>query len=491
MANLHGSENEVPKITADGHVPSVPGKKLLLLNCSIVTMNPELQLYRKGALLVENDKITAIGPSHVLANDPSLKSAERVDLTGKWLLPGLVNTHVHTSQQLGRGIADEVDLVTWLHDRIWPYEAALTENDSYLSTLLCGVELIRSGVTCFAEAGGQHVPGMARAVTELGLRACLCPSIMDSGEGLPAKWAAATADSCIQEQEALHAKFNGTAEGRIRSWFGLRQILNSTDALLRQTKEAADRLQTGIHMHVAEIPFENEHVAATRGLPPGGGGTVTHLNNIGVLGANLLAAHSVWISEPEVDMFAAARVNSCHCPGSAMHMLGFSPVEEMLKKGVNVSLGTDGAPSNNRMSLVDEMYLAGLINKGKKAFTDGVVDPTALPAETVLQMATINGARTCLWDSEIGSLEVGKKADLVVVNPHSFTMLPLHDPIANLVYSMRTENIESVMCNGKWLMRDKRILTVDETWVLKAATEAAAEVVTRAKIVLPKRNYVD
>lgn len=463
--------------------------RILLYGCGIVTMNEELHVYQNGAILIEETRIADIGSSTSLVRKYEGTQTEKIDLSGRWILPGLINTHVHTSQQLGRGIADDVDLLTWLHERIWPYEAALTEEDIYLSTLLCGVELIRSGVTCFAEAGGQHVPGMVAAVSELGIRACLCPSIMDSGEGLPKAWAERSTDACIKLQEDLYDKYNGTADGRIRCWFGLRQILNATDDLLKRTKASADRLKTGIHMHVAEIPFENLHVVETRGVEHG---TVTHLEAIGVLGPNLLAAHSVWINDHEVDLFAAAKVNACHCPGAAMHMLGFSPVQEMLEKGVNVSLGTDGAPSNNRMSMVDEMYLAALIHKGKKAYTHGTTDPTALPAEKVLQMATINGARACLWDKEIGSLEVGKKADLVVVDPHNFAMTPLHDPIANFVYSMRSENIESVMCDGKWLMRDRVILTVDEASVLSKASEAAKEVIKRAGIKLPQRMcFVD
>jgi cytosine/adenosine deaminase-related metal-dependent hydrolase len=155
---------------------------------------------------------------------------------------------VHTSQQLGRGIADDVDLLTWLHGRIWPYESHMTEEDSYLSTLLCGIELIHSGVTCFAEAGGQHVPGMARAVQRLGIRACLARSTMDSGEGLPQLWAAETTDSCLQIQEDLFEQYHGSAGGRIRIWYGLRQILNASDSLLLRTKAAADKHKTGIHM---------------------------------------------------------------------------------------------------------------------------------------------------------------------------------------------------------------------------------------------------
>lgn len=174
-----------------------------------------------------------------------------------------------------------------------------------------------------------------------------------------------------------------------------------------------------------------------------------------------------------------------------MRMLGFAPIREMLDSGVCVSLGTDGAPSNNRMSIVDEMYLASLINKGREAYISGTTNPTALPAETVLKMATINGAKAVLWDNEIGSLEVGKKADLVVVNPFTWSMVPLHDSIANIVYCMRTENIESVMCNGRWIMKDHKIMNLNEEEVISSAVKRANDLLARAGINLPRRmNYV-
>ncbi|KAG6554170.1 hypothetical protein Mapa_004086 [Marchantia paleacea] len=175
------------------------GKKLSVVHgAGIITVDSEERIYVNGALAIEGDQIVAVGHSGSVLADYSSRADEIVDLEGSWILPGLINTHVHTSQQLGRGIADDVDLLTWLHDRIWPYESNMSEQDSYISTLLCGIELIHSGVTCFAEAGGQHVSGMAKAVDELGIRACLARSTMDSGVGLPALWAAESTDTCMK-----------------------------------------------------------------------------------------------------------------------------------------------------------------------------------------------------------------------------------------------------------------------------------------------------
>lgn len=456
----------------------------LLHSAFVVTIDSDARVFRNGAVVITGDRIIAVGQSPDIFGEFSHRADEIIDLAGRFLLPGFINTHVHTSQQLARGIADDVDLMTWLHERIWPYESNMTEDDSYISTLLCGIELIRSGVTCFAEAGGQHVAEMARAVKVLGLRACLTQSIMDSGKGLPTNWSSLSTDHCIQSQIELYKKHHNTADGRIKIWFGIRQIMNATDRLLTETKEMAEELKTGIHMHVAEIPYENELVMDTKQVD---NGTVSYLEKIGLLGSNLLAAHSVWVNEDEIRLLSKADVKVSHCPASAMRMLGFAPIKEMLDMGVCVSIGTDGAPSNNRMSIVDEMYLASLINKGKEAYTKGTTNPTALPAEVILKMATIYGAKSVLWDNDIGSIEVGKKADMIIINPFSWSMLPLHDRISNLVYCMRTDNIESVMCDGRWILKDKKISNLNEEEVYSLATKAADNLLKRAGISLPNR----
>lgn len=269
----------------------------VLHNALIITMDSDSRVFRNGGIAISGDKIKAIGHSSEILHQFSASAHHIIDLHSQILLPGFINTHVHTSQQLARSIADDVDLMTWLHHRIWPYESSMTEEDSYISTLLCGIELIHSGVTCFAEAGGQHVSGMAKAVELLGLRACLTQSIMDCGEGLPAPWAAITTDDCIQSQKELYKKHHNTADGRIRVWFGIRQIMNATERLLIETRDNAVELETGIHMHVAEIPYENLKVMNERKVDHG---TVTYLEEIQFLRNNLLSAHTVWVNDNEL-----------------------------------------------------------------------------------------------------------------------------------------------------------------------------------------------
>ncbi len=440
-------------------------------------MDSERRQYRNGAVLVDGDRIAKVGRSAELVEEAS-SDVEMVDLRGRWLLPGLINTHVHTSQQFARGLGDDVSLLTWLHERIWPYESEMTEEDSAVSSLLCGLELIRGGVTCFAEPGGQHVNGMGQAVTELGIRGILARSTMDMGEGLPAKWNESTQEA-LDVQIANYERWHGRAEGRIRAWFGLRTIFNNSDALIVRTKELADKYDVGVHMHVAEIKEEVEFAQEGRGAT-----TVAHLNNLGVLGSNFLAVHCVWMTDDEVQMFADNDVKVSHNPAAAMRVLGFAKIPEMIESGVCVTIGTDGAPSNNRMTLIDEMWLTSLIHKGR------LLDPTAMPAQKILEMVTCDAARALLWEDEIGSIEIGKKADLVVIDPDTPTMLPMHDPIANMVTSMRSQNVESVMVDGRWLMLEREILVVNEAEILEESKARAAAIVQRAGIELPNRFKV-
>ncbi len=445
--------------------------KRLLKHAMVVTMNEKGEVFTDGSVLLEDDKILQVGNFETEEGDCD----EVEDCTGKLILPGFVNTHVHTSQQLARGLADDVDLLTWLHDRIWPYESNMTEEDSYISTLLCSLEQIRCGVTSIAEPGGQFVSGMARAIAEAGIRGKLAKSVMDCGEGLPASWQHTAREELDVQEEDLK-KFHNTADGRVKVWFGVRTIFNATDELLLGTKELADQYGVGIHMHVAEAKAEVDYLKEKIGVP-----TVTHLRDLGILDKNFLAVHTVWLTNEEVEMFRDHQVKVSHDPASAMRVLGFAKVPRMLREGICVSIGTDGAPTNNRMDMVDEMWVTSLIHKGWR------LDSTVVKAQEILRMATINGASAVREGDSTGSLEPGKKADLIVINPESVGMLPMHDPIANLVTSMHSSNVESTMCDGKWLMKNRVVLTIDEEALLQEAKERAAAIRRRAGIEMPHR----
>ena len=448
-------------------------RQLFIKNCFLITMNKEREVYENGSILIEDNIIKAVG--HVnekLVN----KDAEIYDAKGKILMPGFVNTHVHLSQQLGRGIADDVTLLTWLRERIWPYESSFDYEDSLISSTACCVELIKSGVTTFLEAGGQYVDAMVEAVDKTGIRACLTKSVMDNGEGLPKAWNK-TCEEELNTQVELFKKYNNTCNERVKIWFGLRTIFNNSDELIVKTKELADKYNTGIHMHIAEIADEIDFAKTRKGL-----GTVEHLNELGVLGPNLLAVHTVWLNNRELDLFRLNDVKVSHNPAAAMKVvLGFASIPEMLYKGIPVSIGTDGAPSNNRMDMMRDMYLTSLIHKGR------TLNPEVVHAEQILEMATLNGAKCALMEDVIGSLEVGKKADMIILNGNDIHSLPMHNPIGNIVYSMSSQNVESTICDGKWLMKEREIVVLDEAELLEKVKLQAEKIREKAGIKLESK----
>jgi 5-methylthioadenosine/S-adenosylhomocysteine deaminase len=301
---------------------------------------------------------------------------------------------------------------------------------------------------------------------------------MDCGEGLPINWQR-TLEQELDQQVSDIEQYHNSCNGRVHVWFALRTIFNCSDALCVRTKELADQYGVGIHMHVAESKEEKEYT-----YKKWNEGTVQHLERLGVLDSNLLAVHSVWLTDEEINLFKIRKVKVSHNPASAMRVLGFARIPKMVQEGICVSIGTDGASSSNRMDIVDEMWLTSLIHKGWN------LDPTVLPSQEILRMATKFGAEALQDEKLYGSLEVGKKADLIVINPLCPSMLPTNDKVAALVTSMHSTNVESTMCDGEWLMRDRKILTLDEDSILKEACDRAVSIYGRAGIKLPDRFQV-
>lgn len=450
--------------------------QILIKNATLITMDPQRRVIEGGALLIENDRIISLS-SELPEENPEI---EVFDARDRIIIPGLINTHVHVSQQLARGLGDDVELIPWIRDRILPMVGNETDEDSYFSTLLFGIEQIHSGCTTFAEAGAHRIDAVARAVSTLGIRGVISRFVATRGSGVrvPPSMTARTVDEILALQEKEYDCLNGMANGRVRYWFEVSSILNNTDQCVIRTKKLADSHGVGIHMHISETKFEADWSKKTLGRTP-----VEHLEHLGFLDRNLLGVHCVWLTDHELDLLAEHEVKVSHDPAAAMRYLGFAKIPEMVQRGIMVSIGTDGAPSNNRMSMVDEMWLTSLIHKGR------TLDCTVLPAHEILDMGTINGARCLLWDDEIGSLESGKKADLVIINPNTANMLPVHDVVINIVTAMKTENIESVMADGKWLMRDHKILVVDEEEVKQEAVARAYALKKRVGIVLPEREW--
>jgi len=444
----------------------------LFTNATIITMDESLGIIRNGYLAVKNNSIEQLGHMDQLKSDLFV-GYEHIDChTGyknNVLMPGFVQTHVHTTQALGRGLADDVDLRSWTRERIWPYEAALTEEDAYISSLLSIAEMIRSGTTCFCEASGQKPDAIARAILDSGLKGIVSLSTMDIPGEFPSSMYYPT-DEAMEANYSLVERWKDR-DDRVSACLNLLNLFNTSEVLWKEFTYYSSSNGVLIQAHVAEARSEVEYTKSVYGKTP-----VRLLDSWGCLSPRLLAAHMVHVDDEEIELVRKNDVKVMHLPAADLRIAGFGPIQKYLEAGINVSLGTNSPPCNNRMSMMDEMWLAGLMHK---AIND---DPQAVPAKEVLKMATINGARALDKDQTIGSLVQGKKADIIILDLNKLVATPTHDLISTIVYQATSEVIDSVMVNGKFLMRDRNLLTINESWLVQEAERRAQAIVKRANI---------
>jgi 5-methylthioadenosine/S-adenosylhomocysteine deaminase len=428
---------------------------ILIKDGYIITMDPQRRVFERGSVEIEGDKITAVG------KDIEGRADTVIDACGKVVLPGLVNAHTHLSMTLLRGVADDMPLMEWLETKIWPIEKNLTPRDCYLGALLGCLEMIKSGTTCFADLY-FFMEDVARAVEEAGLRAMLSYGIIELGD--PER-----RESELRAGEKLVKTCQGAADGRIQTMFGPHAAYTCSPECLMQVKELAEKYKVRIHTHISETHDEVDKIVKKYGKRP-----VEHLDSIGFLGPEVLAAHCVWLTEREIAIIRKQGVKPVHNPVSNMKTAsGVAPVPEMLAAGIPVALGTDGAASNNALDMFNEMKFAALLNKV------GKLDPTAMPAKSVLEMATINGAIALGLEDRIGSLEVGKKADIVLADLKKPHLAPLHNVMSHLVYSAVGGDVDTTIVDGKILMRNRRVLGIDEDEVLKQVQATSDDLLDR------------
>lgn len=420
-----------------------------------IILNPNVNDCQKftASVLIKDDCIVDIGDNISEENVDKI-----IDGEGKILMPGLVNTHTHLSMTLFRGLADDLSLDTWLNDYIWPIEANLNGYYCYIGALLGAVELIKSGTTTFSDMY-FYMEDVAKAVDESGLRAVLSYGMIDFADEEKRK-------AEIAENVKLFKNCNNTAQGRIKVFFGPHAPYTASKELLDEVRDLASEFNTGIHIHVSETQKEVEDILNQTGKRP-----FEYLDDIGFLGPNVVAAHAVWLSEQEIDIIMDRDVKISHNPCSNMKLAsGVSPISNMLFHDICVSIGTDGASSNNNLDLIEEMKTASLLQKVS------TLDPKVLPSEQTVAMATINGARALGLEDEIGSIEVGKKADLILINREDANMTPDSTCISsNIVYSCKGSNVDTTICNGKILMENRKLTTLNEKEIYKKAREAIAE----------------
>ncbi|MCC7564205.1 MAG: amidohydrolase family protein [Methanobacterium sp.] len=411
---------------------------------------------RRGSVLIEDDKIVDI------TRKGSTGADEVIDAEGKVLIPGLVNTHTHLSMSLMRGLADDLPLDIWLNDHIWPVEAHLEGEHCYVGALLSALEMIKSGTTTCNDMY-FFMDEVAQAIDESGIRGLLCHGMIDLFDEDKRK-------EEYKETLRIIEKCHNTADGRIQVTLGPHTPYTCSTELLNWVRETADEKGLKIHIHVSETEKEVEDSLNDRKKRP-----FEYLEDINFLGPDVIAAHSVWLSGAEIALIKDNNVKISHNPLSNMKLAsGISPVSDMLANDVCVSLGTDGVASNNNLDLFQEMKTASLLQKVR------TLDPTVLPANKMLEMATINGATALGMEEEIGTIEVGKKADLILVDMKKPHLSPYRNPISHLAYSAEGSDVSTVICDGEVLMREREVLIMDEAEVIEMAENAAEDLISKS-----------
>jgi 5-methylthioadenosine/S-adenosylhomocysteine deaminase len=428
--------------------------KYLISNVLVVTMNDDADVIDNADLLIDGDKIAGLGP-HGSLND---EGAEAIDGRHKVALPGLVNAHTHSAMTLLRGYADDMPLQEWLEKKIWPREAFLRDGDVYAGTMLAAAEMIKGGTTCFADMY-FNVGEVAQAVMDSGLRASVCEVLLGFNPTVHEDLAAA---------ESFITVWRGRKD-RVSGVFGPHSLYTCDKKLLGEVATKAKKLKTGVHTHLLETMTERDGIVEMNKTQP-----FDVLKDTGLLDVPLLAAHSVYLNDDEIVLAAAAPYTAVHNPGSNLKLAsGIAPIWDFMRHDINIALGTDGAASNNNLDMFEEIRLTALIHKIAE------FDATAVSALQALFMATRCGAQAVGMADSIGQLTPGFKADVILVGTSQPHMTPQHNIVANLVYSAGAADVTDTMVDGRWLMRNKTIESLNEAAVLKKGSDTAAELVTR------------
>jgi 5-methylthioadenosine/S-adenosylhomocysteine deaminase len=445
-------------------MPVVPMKSILIKNGTLLTMDPHDSIVR-GELLIRDGRIASVGEAGQTADTV-------IDAAGCAVLPGFVQTHIHLCQTIFRGAADDLPLLDWLKKRVWPMEAAHDAASIKASARLGVAELIKGGTTCaLTMETVNHTEEVFRVVEESGFRATVGKCMMDKGDDVPAALHENT-DASIEESLALLAAWHGKADGRIRYCFAPRFALSCTSELLSRVGQLAKGRGVMVHTHASENRNECAIVESETGLR-----NVAYLDSLGLSGPHVVLAHCVHLDAAEFETLASTRTNVAHCPSSNLKLgSGIAEITKMLEQGISVSLGADGAACNNRLDMFTEMRSMALLQKAMHG-------PDAMPARQALRIATIEGAKALGLEKEIGTLEIGKRADVIVVNLDALHSTPCSsDIISALVYSVQTPDVRSVVIDGQLVMRDGALLTLDEESVRQDASRERIELMKRAGI---------
>jgi 5-methylthioadenosine/S-adenosylhomocysteine deaminase len=459
---MTGPRPETPAAADRAHSASPP---VLIRNATIVTMNDRLEVIN-GAVAVRDGRIVSVG------SEPGGRHEKIIDARGGYLLPGLIQTHIHLCQTLFRGSADDMPLLEWLKRRVWPLEAAHTAATLRASVQLAAAELLLSGTTTVLTMETVHDTDVVFETVDLmGMRAVIGKCMMDSDREVPRRLQERTRDS-IDESVALHKRWNGQAGGRLHAAFAPRFAVSCSRELLEAVADLSRAEHALVHTHASE---SRDEIALVRQMT-GCRSNIDYLAAVTLASPRLCAAHCVWVDDRDQQLLAEHGIKVMHCPGSNLKLgSGIAPIAEMRARGIVVSLGADGAACNNRLDMFEEMRLAAVLQAMRQ-------QPGVLPARDILWMATRAGARTLGLEQEIGSLEVGKKADVIVVDRDRPHLVPGPDPYSTLVYAARGSDVRTTIVDGEVLVDGFAHTRVDPLQVSRYAAEAAAMLVRRSGI---------
>jgi|TARA_B100001971_G_C18255724_1_gene581912 5-methylthioadenosine/S-adenosylhomocysteine deaminase len=430
---------------------------LLIRNGLLITMNAKDSKFQ-GDILVRNNRIEKIAPQLDGTADKT------IDAKGRLVLPGFVQAHIHLCQTLFRGLADDQPLLDWLNT-ITDLESRHTPETLYASARLGLAEIIKAGTTAIIDMGTlHHQDSVFRAMEESGIRGQAGKAMMDLSENLPPALRETTEDSIHESMDLLH-RWHDKANGRIRYGFAPRWQLWNTEGLLKEIKQESDRHNAGIHGHAGEISYEVPAMLRQRGRR-----NFVYLEHIGVVGPNVQMAHCIWLDDEELRVLEETGTHVTHCPCCNLKLgSGIARIPEMLARGISVAIGSDGAPSNNNLDMFIEMRMASLIHKYR-------LGAEAMPAEDVLRMATSGGAAALGLSDQIGSLEEGKKADMIILDDGGLPAAPMDfemdDPVKRIVSAYQSTSVQTSIIDGQVVMEDRMLLTMKEEEVLEDAREA-------------------
>ncbi len=420
----------------------------------ILTVNEQFDLLTESALIIENDIIKSILPVADLHTVEGLDEADIVTLENHVLMPGMINTHTHAAMSLLRGIADDLPLMEWLNDHIWPAETKWIDRQFIQDGVqLTVAEMIRGGTTCLNDM--YFFPDiMAKTCQQMGMRATTGLIVLD----FPTIWAQSS-------DEYLHKAMAVIDEVKeyplITTALAPHAPYTVSDKPLEKIAMFSSELDIQVHMHIHETQFEIDEAVKNTGQRP-----LERLDQLNLLNPNLMAVHMTSLNEMEIERIAETGVNTVHCPESNLKLAsGFCPVDTLQKLNINVCLGTDGAASNNDLDMFGEMRTAALLSKGVSG------DASSCNAQQSLRMATINGAKALGLSDQIGSLEVGKKADIIAVDFSQLNTQPVYDPIAQLVYATNSMQVSHSWINGAQKLSDYQLTDIDAVEIITTAQQ--------------------